>query len=123
MKKKNKKEEPNVSSFDKIVLTELYGKTAVDYENSEEYKTIQIGQRDSDKEFIDSRNLDADCQDVRDAYYKSYELLEKKKINSQSVNHHDTNQRIEELAKRELSMMAVLKTMLDENNKFIEEVL
>ena len=123
MKMRYKNEEPNVVTFNKIILTELYGKTAIDYGNSEEYINIINGQRDSDKEFIDSRNLDADCQDVRDAYYKSYELLEKKIINSQSADHHYTNQRIEELAKREISMMTVLENMLEENNRFIKEVL
>ena len=123
MKKKNKKQASKISTFDEIVLTELYGKTAVGYENSEEYKTVQKGQRESDKEFIEAANPDADCQDARDGYYKSYELLEKKNINSQSAAHKDTNQHIEELAKREIDMLGVLNRMMSENETFVKEVL
>ena len=110
-------------STQEMVLTDLYGKISVDYRNSDEYIGVQAGQHESDEEFINSTQLDADTQDARDAYYKAYELLEERNINAQAAAHRDTNRVIEELSGRELAMMAVLKRMMEDNEKFIKEEL
>ena len=125
MKKlKNKKKDKDNRALEDFVLTELYGKTAVDYVNSVEYKQLQQEQIALDEEFLDDvQSIDADCQDARDAFFKAYGLLEKKKINSQSASHRDTNYRIENLAKRELAMMELLDKMIEENENWLKEVL
>lgn len=125
MKKlKNKKKDKDNRALEDFALTELYGKTAVDYVNSGEYMQLQQEQIALDEEFLDAvKSIDADCQDARDAFYKAYALLEKKKINSQSASHADTNYHIENLAQRELAMMALLDAMIEENETWLKEVL
>ena len=123
MKKSNPKVTDNSTLHD-FALTELYGKTAIDYVNSPEYQELQQKQKELDEEFLDSvQTIDSDCQDARDALYMAYGLLEKKKIDSQAAAHADTNLHIENLAHRELSMMEVLNAMLKENQIWLEEVL
>ncbi len=120
---KNKKKDITYNSIDEFATTHLYGKTAIDYVQSDEYVRFCEHLDKDDNKFIDSTDLDEDCAEARDSVYESNEVLEISKINAQSASHRRTNKSIEELAKRELCVIDIIEEMIAFNENFIKEVL
>ena len=110
-------------SISGLALTDLYGKSCVDYEFSEKYLNQEAIQKQDNEEFISKANPDSDNSDARDAIFAAHEILEKTKIDRQAAEHRITNERLEDMAKRELSMIEVINSMLESNNDFLTEAL
>lgn len=119
-KKKDTSSEGSVAG---LAYTDLYGKSCVDYEYSGEYLNQQSMQKQDNENFIENTNTDSDNSDARDALFAAYEILEKTKIDRQAAEHRSANERLEDMAKRELSMIEVINTMLEANDNYLMEAL
>ena len=121
LRKKKHIEEP--ASLNELILTELYGKTAVEYAFSEEYEKLQKNQSAFDDEYINKTALDENNADARDGFYDAVSELEKAKAEAQEAAHLHVNREIEQLSKRELVMQVVLNEMREANERFLKEEL
>lgn len=120
---KKKKDSSSEGPVAGLALTNLYGLSAIDYTFSEKYLSQRAMQKQDNEDFINKANPDSDNSDARDAMFAAHEILEKTKIDRQAAEHKSTNERLEEMAKRELSMIEVINSMLEANDNYLTEAL